>query len=236
MFVINNETVFDEFNKSSWDHDYCKFCEIVHPSHSKITAAERAFANDFSDKMIAAYELCRDFPEEISGYFSIRDMLVENNLTPEDIEYGVFGNICAGVISFGNRNEPPSDETDDAFFDKMDTMTSFGYIPAVEKIVSNDPYTIIIFADGTQTTVKVDEKDTFDAKTGILTALLKKAMGSRNLQHIFRLISGAIDSVPVTADNISEPEIEFEGDDGSMEYESVDDWYNDWNKDGSPKE
>ena len=226
MFIIDNETIHEEFDKSSWNHDFDKYCEIIHPAHNKVTASEKMFAKEFSDKMMAAYALCRDFPDDISGYFVIRDMLVENNLTPEDIEYGVFGNICAGVVNVGD-----ADETKDIFYEKMELMTSFGYIPAIDKIISNEPYPVIEFADGTKTTVKVDKKDTFDAKTGIFIALLKKAMGSRNLQRIFRLISNTMDSVSAVNDAANEPE--FEGDDGSMEYANIDDWYNDWNKDGS---
>lgn len=49
-----------------------------------------------------------------------------------------------------------------------------------EKVIFNDPATIVYWDDGTKTVVKCQPGDIFSAETGLITAMLKKYMGNDN--------------------------------------------------------
>ena len=49
----------------------------------------------------------------------------------------------------------------------------------IEKVIFNDPATIIIWKDGTKTVVKTQEGDTFDPMVGMAMCIAKKAMGNQ---------------------------------------------------------
>ena len=52
--------------------------------------------------------------------------------------------------------------------------------PKVEKVIFNDPATIIIWKDGTKTVVKCQEGDTYSKETGFVMCYLKKLLGNDN--------------------------------------------------------
>lgn len=60
----------------------------------------------------------------------------------------------------------------------------------IEKVVYNDPATIIFWADGTKTVVKCQEGDTYDPEKGLAMAICKKALGTNksksNFNDIFK--------------------------------------------------
>ena len=49
---------------------------------------------------------------------------------------------------------------------------------AIEKVIFNDPATIVLWKDGSKTVVKVQDGDTFDKEKGLAMALLKKLLGN----------------------------------------------------------
>lgn len=49
---------------------------------------------------------------------------------------------------------------------------------AIEKVIFNDPATIVLWEDGSKTVVKVQDGDTFDKEKGLAMALLKKLLGN----------------------------------------------------------
>lgn len=51
-------------------------------------------------------------------------------------------------------------------------------LPAINKVIFNDPATIIMWADGTKTVVKAD-KDVFDPEKGMAMAICKKVLGNQ---------------------------------------------------------
>ena len=53
------------------------------------------------------------------------------------------------------------------------------YIPAIEKVIFNDPATIVIWKDGTKTVVKCCDWDEFDPEKGLAMAIAKKALGNK---------------------------------------------------------
>lgn len=51
-------------------------------------------------------------------------------------------------------------------------------VPKIEKVIFNDPATIIIWRDGTKTVVKADN-ESFDTEKGLAMAISKKALGNQ---------------------------------------------------------
>lgn len=49
----------------------------------------------------------------------------------------------------------------------------------IEKVIFNDPATIVFWADGTKTVVKCGEEDVYDYQTGLLMCIAKKAFGNK---------------------------------------------------------
>lgn len=56
-----------------------------------------------------------------------------------------------------------------------------------EKVIFNDPATIVIWKDGTKTIVKVQPGETYDAEKGIALCFMKKALGNKgNFNNILK--------------------------------------------------
>ena len=53
-------------------------------------------------------------------------------------------------------------------------------LPEIERLIFNDPATIVYWSDGTKTVVKCQPGDVFSAEAGLTTAMLKKYMGNDN--------------------------------------------------------
>lgn len=49
----------------------------------------------------------------------------------------------------------------------------------IQKVIFNNPATIVFWADGTKTVVKCQEGDTYSRETGLATAIAKKALGNK---------------------------------------------------------
>lgn len=52
-------------------------------------------------------------------------------------------------------------------------------LPAITKVLYNDPATIIFWNDGTKTIVKCGEHDEFDPEKGLAMAITKKVLGNK---------------------------------------------------------
>lgn len=50
--------------------------------------------------------------------------------------------------------------------------------PNIKKVIFNNPYTIVLWADGTKTIVKAQDGDNFDSEKGLAMAISKKAFGN----------------------------------------------------------
>lgn len=53
-------------------------------------------------------------------------------------------------------------------------------LPGIERVIFNEPATIVYWDDGSKTVVKCQHGDTFSAETGLATAMLKRYMGNDN--------------------------------------------------------
>ncbi len=60
---------------------------------------------------------------------------------------------------------------------REDTMSK---LPNIERLIFNNPATIIYWDDGTKTVVKYQPGDTFNVETGMAMAMLKRFMGNDN--------------------------------------------------------
>lgn len=62
---------------------------------------------------------------------------------------------------------------------------SFGSNLEIERVIFNDPATIVFWSDGTKTIVKCSKDDTFDKEKGLAMAVCKKLLGhNRNLRKL----------------------------------------------------
>lgn len=50
--------------------------------------------------------------------------------------------------------------------------------PSIQKVIFNDPVTVVLWTDGTKTIVRCQEGDTFDPEKGLSMAITKKALGN----------------------------------------------------------
>lgn len=61
------------------------------------------------------------------------------------------------------------------------------YVPGINKVVFNDPATIVIWADHTKTVVKAVEDEPYDPEKGLAMAIAKKALGNEgNYYNVFK--------------------------------------------------
>lgn len=57
----------------------------------------------------------------------------------------------------------------------------------IERVIFNDPATIVIWKDGTKTVVKCQEGDVYDAEKGLALCISKKALGNKgNFNEVFK--------------------------------------------------
>lgn len=63
-------------------------------------------------------------------------------------------------------------------------------MPDIEKVIFNEPATIVFWSDDTKTVVKCDKDDIFDPEKGLAMAIAKKALGTNenrsNYYDIFK--------------------------------------------------
>lgn len=59
--------------------------------------------------------------------------------------------------------------------------------PEIEKVIFNDPATIVYWHDGTKTVVKAQDGEPFDKEKGLAMAFMKKVCGNKgNFNEIFK--------------------------------------------------
>lgn len=69
---------------------------------------------------------------------------------------------------------------------------------AIQKVIFNDPATIVLWEDGTKTVVKCQDGDEFDPEKGLVMAIAKKALGNQG--DYYNVIRDWID--PYYMDNL----------------------------------
>lgn len=89
-------------------------------------------------------------------------------------------------------NELDEDEIDNdlnliRMIEELEEEEQYNYL-AYERIIFNDPATIVIWADGTRTVVKACKEDKFDKGVGLKTALLQRVFGKDIDKEINKIV------------------------------------------------
>ena len=75
--------------------------------------------------------------------------------------------------------------------------------PEIEKVIYNNPATIVIWDDGSKTVVKCQEGDTFDKRIGLAMAICKKFFWNRSkYNEVFKLWADDFTPLSEAADEI----------------------------------
>lgn len=78
----------------------------------------------------------------------------------------------------------------DSDYSVVDIKSRAGLDDLVEKVVFNDPATIVFWKDGTKTVSKASNGDRFDKETGLAMAIIRKFCGSKNYGKFFEKYCG----------------------------------------------
>ena len=76
------------------------------------------------------------------------------------------------------------DETTGHIISITDTVVHI--VPAVEKVIYNNPATIVFWNDGTKTVVKCQKEDTFSKSAGLYAAISKKMLGKKEFYRAIK--------------------------------------------------
>lgn len=85
------------------------------------------------------------------------------------------GSYCRPSTRYGHPGAPkPNDIAKPAFFE-------------IDRVIFNDPATIVFWKDGTKTVVKCQENDTYSPESGLAIAFAKKALGNKgSFNEVFK--------------------------------------------------
>lgn len=71
--------------------------------------------------------------------------------------------------------------------DTKEIIITHSFIPPIEKVIFNEPATIVLWADGDKTVVKCQDGDTYSKETGLAMCIAKKALGNKgNFNDVFK--------------------------------------------------
>lgn len=80
-----------------------------------------------------------------------------------------------------------SDAENPVAYPTNDTTPKTAYLPEISKVHFNPPMTIVLWEDGTKTTVKCQEDDAYSDEVGLALCIAKKALGNKgNFNNVFR--------------------------------------------------
>lgn len=87
--------------------------------------------------------------------------------SPNYVRFGTFNKVSYSISS---------DTADSSTIKIIDPQKNFEFtcMPTIKHIHYNDPYTCVIFTDGSKSIVKCKDDEVFDKETGLAMALTKK--------------------------------------------------------------
>jgi hypothetical protein len=92
-----------------------------------------------------------------------------------DFEYGCNPVLTAEIMNFFERSNMIAKKLSD--YDR----------PGIERVIFNDPATIVMWTDGSKTIVKCQPGDTYDAEKGLALCISKKYFGNKgNFNEVFK--------------------------------------------------
>lgn len=108
---------------------------------------------------------------ETPGLITLKNAVLEydvNSLYPTMLD----------TLGYGKKHEDALDAFSYTRLFKYDRGKS-ATIPVIEKVIFNDPATIIFWKDGTKTVVKAQDGEVFDPEKGLTMAISKKVLGNQ---------------------------------------------------------
>ena len=82
--------------------------------------------------------------------------------------------------------------------------------PAIKRVIYSDPVTTIIWADGTKTQSRCDERDNYDELTGFMMCVFKKIMKHKDMRKMFDTFVYGNDKHYVKRDNKKKQKINLD--------------------------
>lgn len=114
----------------------------------------------------------------IFGKKALLDILRSKNFTPRQSLPIECGSLKRYIIETENN-------FDYHILDNKPPKTS--YLPEISKVRFNPPMTIVLWEDGTKTTVRCQEDDAYSDEVGLALCIAKKALGNKgNFNNVFR--------------------------------------------------
>ena len=77
------------------------------------------------------------------------------------------------------RNEMPVEKKSTIRYNCYTSVSASISVPAIKKVIFNDPATIVFWSDESKTVVKCQDGDIYDPEKGLAMAISKKALGNK---------------------------------------------------------
>lgn len=107
--------------------------------------------------------------------------LFEKNTNNVTIDYHRYATLIDGGERAKGKTVSPCELKETIVYRRNGMITyRTSNIPPIEKVVFNEPATVILWKDGTKTVVKCQEGDTYNKETGFALAYLKRILGNDN--------------------------------------------------------
>lgn len=78
-----------------------------------------------------------------------------------------------------------------SYFDSVGKRRSSAHISGIKKVIYNDPATTVIWHDGSKTTIKCHDEDSYDPVIGLLLCVIKKATDGQGYSALCKLLDDA---------------------------------------------
>lgn len=78
-----------------------------------------------------------------------------------------------------------------SYFDSCGERRTSNYISGIKKVIYNDPATTVIWHDGSKTTIKCHDEDSYDPVIGFLLCVIKKISDGQGYSALCKLLDDA---------------------------------------------
>lgn len=83
-------------------------------------------------------------------------------------------------VKFGDSLFPAKIKSIDHYMlNGLDVAANTKHVSKINKVIFNDPATIVFWCDGTKTVVKAQNGEKYDPEKGLMAAITKKALGNK---------------------------------------------------------
>ena len=119
---------------------------------------------------------------ELTNFVYGKKYLLGDKVIFRDEEYAMIDNIDLDeLIRNATRN----------YFDSCGERRTSNYISGIKKVIYNDPATTVIWHDGSKTTIKCHDEDSYDPVIGLLLCIIKKTTDGQGYSALCKLLDDA---------------------------------------------